>query len=116
MMSQILTITICFTAGLAIAYLFFRMKWKQAGVLLNLKLDKLLSSGTVKLSPAAASSGFNSGIESLSEKLDFLVKDEKKENTAKVATESPNGKVSELKTLLDNSRIVNELGSMLHRR
>ncbi len=112
MISEIIVIIICFLAGLIISFLFYKKKWKQAGADLNAKIDKLLSEGIVKLSPAAAAVPFDSGLASVSKKLENIV-DLKKEEVRPVAGNSSKDKIDELKVLLDNSRIVNELGQQV---
>ncbi len=111
-MNQVILTAICFLAGLCVAFLFFKIKWKQTGSELNSKLDRLLTAGTLKLSPAASSVNFDAGIEGLSRKLENLVVEEKKE-IKPASTDNSKDKVQELKSLLDNSRIVNELGQQV---
>jgi two-component system NtrC family sensor kinase len=111
-MNTVLITIVCFLAGLGLSFLFFQMRLKQTGVELNSKLDKLVSAGAIRLSPAITSDKSDSGLQSVSRKLENIVVAEKKESKAAVTT-TTDDKTKELKSLLDNARIVNELGQQV---
>ena len=110
-MNQILLTSIVFFTGVVITALILKTQWKQACKELNIKFDKLISSGALKLIPAAETMTFKSGMDGLAKKIES-VSIETKPKSIKPANDD-NGvkdKIHELKILLDNSRLVNELG------
>ncbi len=110
-MIQILLFSIIFIGGVLVTILYMKKKWKETGAELNARFDKLLNAGVLKLSPASDSIKFQSGMEGLVRKMesvstaaDPIIPGRGPENR------KDKDKIVELKTLLDNSRIVNELG------
>jgi len=96
-MNQVILTIMCFLAGGAVAFLIFRNRWKPTGVEQAL-VDKLVTAGASMSSVPGASNEFRNDSDA-----------REKTNSTSVN----DSKVNELKALLDNSRIVNELGQQV---
>jgi signal transduction histidine kinase len=110
-MNLIIISALVFAVGAVASYFYFSNKWNHTKSNLNSKLEKVLASQGLHQQPLHPKS--EDAVDAIFKKLDQLESASKNQPTKPQNSDADLNKLNELKHLLDNARVVNELGQQV---